>query len=72
MTDSFELTQEKYKEVLSKYLNYHFDSKGDEEEFLLILKNLLKEDIDFEEKIAILTFLVSGIKLKILLRIPEN
>lgn len=74
MVDSFELTQQKYSEILSKYLDYDFaiKEKVEEEEYISILKNLLEENIDFEEKMAILTFLVSGIKLKNLLRILEN
>lgn len=64
-----------YHSLMKKYLGWEFigDNVDSETEYLNCLRNLIDEpEIDFENKMTILTFLVSGIHLKTSLRIVEG
>jgi hypothetical protein len=59
-----------YNELLDKYLYYQFRSREEENEYLNHLIDTINDQtICFEEKIAILNFMVSGVNAGIL---PPN
>lgn len=54
---------ESYNALLNKYLHYEFKSEEEENEFLNHIKSLVDDETThFEDKVAILQFLVGGVE----------